>query len=318
MKKILIIIMLLLLTGCRDYHELQDLGIVSSIYIDYDNEYKVDVEISNDESSKHFKGHGINLDDALNNTLENTFKFLYYNHMDAIILTPRVPIDQTLQYLARNPNINNTFYVIISDDEEILKIKQTGKTLKSIANRYDYDTFFEVTKNIYDLKKDFVLPNYKDGYIDSLALVKNNQIFSYLDNNQIQIYRMLMGKTDSYITGSIKNKDYTVTINEVKIKYDIKDKITLNITLSLAISEFNCDIDLLKNEDIKKFQSITEKNIKEEIVKFIDYLKDNETDILNINNRIINKKKNIDEVFYKYDFNVNVKSNINKKGLILK
>lgn len=42
MKKIILLFMLLLLTGCKDYTEINDLGIISGMIIDYkDNKYEI-------------------------------------------------------------------------------------------------------------------------------------------------------------------------------------------------------------------------------------------------------------------------------------
>ena len=54
MKKILIIILTLLLcTGCYDYKEINDLAIISAIGVDYENdEYVITLEILNDQIDK--------------------------------------------------------------------------------------------------------------------------------------------------------------------------------------------------------------------------------------------------------------------------
>ena len=54
MKKIILILLLLTLTGCKDYTEINDLAIVSGIIIDYvDNKYEITSElIINDKESE--------------------------------------------------------------------------------------------------------------------------------------------------------------------------------------------------------------------------------------------------------------------------
>ena len=53
MKKIILIIALFLLTGCYDYKEINNLGIISAIGIDYqDDEYNVTLEVLNDQADK--------------------------------------------------------------------------------------------------------------------------------------------------------------------------------------------------------------------------------------------------------------------------
>ena len=53
MKKIILIIFLFLLTGCYDYKEINNLGIVSAIGIDFkDDEYIITLEVLNDQINK--------------------------------------------------------------------------------------------------------------------------------------------------------------------------------------------------------------------------------------------------------------------------
>ena len=49
MKKILLVLMCLMMCGCYDYKELNQISIIGGIGIDYDNEYIVSLEIINDK-----------------------------------------------------------------------------------------------------------------------------------------------------------------------------------------------------------------------------------------------------------------------------
>ena len=52
MKKILIVLVVIftlsLTTGCYNYIELSDLGVVSSMLVDYDDEYKINCPLCNE------------------------------------------------------------------------------------------------------------------------------------------------------------------------------------------------------------------------------------------------------------------------------
>ena len=53
MKKIILIILLLTLSGCYDYKEINDLAIITAIGIDHkDEEYKITLEVLNDQGDK--------------------------------------------------------------------------------------------------------------------------------------------------------------------------------------------------------------------------------------------------------------------------
>ena len=53
MKKIILLILLLTLSGCYDYKEINDLAIITAIGVDYeDEEYKITLEVLNDQGDK--------------------------------------------------------------------------------------------------------------------------------------------------------------------------------------------------------------------------------------------------------------------------
>ena len=44
--------------------------------------------------------------------------FKYY-HLNAVLLTENVDIHEVLLYLIRNPQINNSFYVVLTESKEV-------------------------------------------------------------------------------------------------------------------------------------------------------------------------------------------------------
>ena len=93
MKKIILILIIFLLTGCYDYNELNDLEIISSIIVDYkDNEYKVHLEVVNtNENGEHgsyfLSGSGKNLESALNNVYFQSAQTPFYSKLNAFIIS---------------------------------------------------------------------------------------------------------------------------------------------------------------------------------------------------------------------------------------
>ena len=94
MKKILIIILTLLLcTGCFDYKEINDLAIINAIGVDYENdEYVITLEILNDQIDKDSSkitsytkvGRGKNLTSAIENAADKLSKQLIFNHVKVL------------------------------------------------------------------------------------------------------------------------------------------------------------------------------------------------------------------------------------------
>ena len=92
MKKIILIIILLLLCGC-DYKELNSLGIVTMITIDYkDNSYITNVELLNINKNSNnksiiVKGKGKTLKEALDNAEDYSEYIFSYSHLYTIIIS---------------------------------------------------------------------------------------------------------------------------------------------------------------------------------------------------------------------------------------
>ena len=91
MKKIIIIVLVLLLTGCTSYTELNDLSIVNTMGIDYSDNYKVYISVKNSKNKEDiFSSINSNLDKAINDiylsllplsfiSFFNRFHFCFYN-----------------------------------------------------------------------------------------------------------------------------------------------------------------------------------------------------------------------------------------------
>ena len=121
MKKRLIIILLLpvLLTGCWNYSELNEIAIATGISIDWeDDKYKLTALISNAQktegSSKEgeaqitvFEGTGKTMTEALKNIELKLPKELYLKHISIIIIGEELAkkgVGNILDYLIRDPN----------------------------------------------------------------------------------------------------------------------------------------------------------------------------------------------------------------------
>ena len=126
MKKLIIMfITMFLLTGCYNYHELETIGITSSILFDYvDDKYNVTVEIIDESKPATFKGDGKSISEALERAREDSGKLLTFYHLNAVILTRNVNIQDILFYLIRNPQVNDTFYIVLTDATDIYDEKE--------------------------------------------------------------------------------------------------------------------------------------------------------------------------------------------------
>lgn len=324
MKKIIILfITMTFLTGCYNYHELETLGITSSILFDYiDDKYNLTIEIIEESKPVTFKGEGKSISEALERALRSSGKMLSYYHLNTVILTRNVDIKDILFYLIRNPQVNNTFYIVLTDSTDIFSEEEdTGKKISDILKRNKSYTFFELSKTLVDDKVDLVLPVIDENLsVQSMMPYSKFKLTKEMDLNKIEIYRILLKESGSFIEGVCPNgKDFfEINTNQVDTKIKVKDKIIFDIDLESSISEFNCNIDTTDIKNINKLQDIINKKILDETYDLIKELQNNNADILGINRYIYQHNHNLDKDWLNYNYEINVNTHINKKGLILK
>lgn len=143
MKKILLIITLLItITGCSKYRELNELSIISTITIAYeDNEYHLVLqeilpekgENKVDYNYKYHESKSKSLDKAFNNIIGNSPKYIYLEKVQNVIIAEdeKEKITKTFfKYLKKNKDINPESNYIIS--------KNSLKKVLEISNDYNY------------------------------------------------------------------------------------------------------------------------------------------------------------------------------------
>ena len=127
MKKILIIILSLILTGCWNYRELNEYAIATGLAIDIkDNEYEVSLLFANGKKNKNeenqinvLSGTGNTIYEAINNIGLSTPKEIYISHLSVVIISDEVAkkgVKPILDYLLREPQSNENFYIILSKE----------------------------------------------------------------------------------------------------------------------------------------------------------------------------------------------------------
>ena len=128
MKKIVLVIILLFLTGCYDYKELNPIAIIGGTSIDKkDNNYIVKIQVinpqnvkesssSNDTSFVIYEGISNNLQEAYRKITNDSPRFTYSDHMQVLFLGENIlkeDFSEVMDFLMRNPSVRNDFYVLI-------------------------------------------------------------------------------------------------------------------------------------------------------------------------------------------------------------
>ena len=134
MKKIFLLIpIIFIFCGCRDYKELNDIAIVSGMSIDKkDNKYKISILVANSKDSDGAQKEGVagtavysttskSMADAIKN-LDNILpKKIYLGHLGIVIISDEVArdgINNITDYFFRNPETTKGFYIIMTKENE--------------------------------------------------------------------------------------------------------------------------------------------------------------------------------------------------------
>lgn len=148
MKKVILsLIILLCLTGCWNYNELNDYSIVSGVAIDKDgDEYEASVLISNSPKSNSsesnssqsqvviYSGKGDSIFSALKQIGLISPKELYFGSFSILVISEDVAkqgIDGAIDFFVRYPNARKNFYVVLSKDT---KAKDTLKIMTPLSS----------------------------------------------------------------------------------------------------------------------------------------------------------------------------------------
>jgi len=127
MKKILLIIIFLLLTGCGKYTDLNNLAIIKSIGISHNDTYTIYAQIidnitkDNEVQVKVIKSSDSSLDNAIQKIKLQVNKEIYFSHLDLIIFDYNLKnnnYQEIIKYFINNNRFRNDFLCIFSKNIE--------------------------------------------------------------------------------------------------------------------------------------------------------------------------------------------------------
>ena len=347
MKKIILIIFILLLYGCSDYTEINDLAVVTGISIDYkDEEFNVSVQIILD--SKESK---IGVYSAKSKTIEGSLaeisklcnKELFFSNLKVLIVSNNLLKNNInyYDYFLRESESKMNYYVYVVDDEiynDLLNVNNDKegsslyleKLMKFNERVFSSSTPLNFAKLLQNLLEYGINPVYpsitiKDNngenvlYLDKLITFNNDNKMTELNDNEAIIYNILTNNTNTTVINvNCNNDDYfALILEDVSTSYDFKNKtFTYNIEATSKINTYHCDYKLTDDETIPKLEKLAQKYINNEANNLLELVKKNENDFLGIGNYIYkhNTKffdfKNKDWDKYIKNIDVKVKSNI--------
>ena len=145
-KLLLLIIPVLLLTGCYNYNELNELALCTGMAIDYeDDKYVVTYMIARSEqtnqdnntstaSTTTYEGKGKNISEAIQEINRICPKKTYIGHLNVIVISEDLAkkgLQNMLDYLLREPESRKTFFLILARN---VKASDTLKILSPLES----------------------------------------------------------------------------------------------------------------------------------------------------------------------------------------
>ena len=346
MKKIILLLIILLATsGCYDYQEINNIGIVVGIGIDYqDDKYIMTYELLNiqkseDNSEVQNKSYTIEADgdtlvDAKINTEKKIAKTVSFGHLEVLLISENLAnygVSDIADFFLRNNDITNNFYIILSKDtlpHDVLNFKSKTEQINSSViinllkadntseNIYTKDQFDYQMARIKDNLSDIVIPSItlKDNIeISDLAAFQGDKLKYYLDKDDGDIYGLILSK--------IKNNTFindigSIEINHKKTSISLKDNIlNINLKIIAKIEKLDeKDLNLKNAEDIIKIENSFTDLLDKQINEFIKNARKENCDLLGVKRLMWLKNPDTYLNNSNIDYKINIDLKINRGG----
>lgn len=338
------------MTGCSNYHELNDLAIVSAIGIEKEEEkFKVTLELyrevkegnSAKEESTTIEGTGKTIDEAINNSSLMSETLLYFSHIQAIIIDgdyAKEGISKMIDYLSRNTEFSFVSYVVVTEDKkpsEILSKKDIdnkiiGKAIASIFNiteqnssNFVYSKYYDFLSIYVNERQDLYVPilKVKDKklLVEDMVVFKDDQVVKKLDALNTKTFSLLINNSDSlFYKLNYEEQQVVLRIYEGKTKYKIRDgKIVIDINIISDIDEVDGNIDTLDEKVISKLEKKLENAVKNDVNDLVSTLKEVDSDALGLQDVAYDNYGKSEKSWKNYEIEVKVNNQITKKGLLM-
>ena len=289
MKKIKYLILLFpffIFTGCTSYTELNELGIVSLLGIDYqDQTYHLYMNIVEgnqedgvlEKESIFYEAEAKTLSQAFQKLYLKSNKKIYLSHMDCLLLSENAintHLKDIIIYLLNQRDTRNNFELVQTESnmKEIFQKRMESKDLMDLIKTNEQYmgttksiTFEEFLEEILIDKNTFLpLVSYeKEFEIKGISLIQNFKILDYLSPNDTILINILKNKIHQAIY-----QNTTIYKNQTNLTYQ-KNQVTFHIQMEV-------------NKKSQNFQKELEQRFK----KLIHQYQEREYDILKLSYRM--------------------------------
>lgn len=345
-KGIILLLIILLMSGCYDYVEIDDLVIISGMVIDYkDNKYEISSQIIENEAKTKVKVYTTTcntIDECIFKLSKLSNKDIFISHLKVLILTENTINNKKdyYDYFLRDTKSKMNFFVYYADSKyakDILNIYKEDngsalyiKDLMTFNNKIFSSSsplsFLDLMFKIKEPGIDPIYPNIviqnnneeKVLYLENLIAFDNKGKKIILNENNGIMYNILTNKLyKTVIDIPCDNKNFSIVIDNSNTKYHLnKNTIYLTVKTKSKISSYSCKYDLDNPKNIDKLSNLANKYLKKEINKLIDIQDNNDIDFLGLGLNIYKHNKKLFKSNEKYKTIINVDTTINSIGEI--
>lgn len=299
-KIVLLPILLFFFTGCINYTELNELGIIETMGIEKVNDTflvtlnMIDAKKNEDdeeEMRKFYEATGSTISEAIDNIYLKSSKKIYLSHLEVLLLSQDVLEDDlslTIDFFLKNDEARGSFLTVMVKDcspKEILSDTTHTSSIQDLIsiNEEEYGitsfiTFEDFARRMLEDGYDPLLPVIKldQGMIeaDGYAYFKDQTKISFLTKEESRIYNILENKGKN-LTFSFSNHDIVVRSEYINTKKKVKkDHFTY---------EIDGNIMLISNRLDKRQQEVLEQcedYLTQQIVLLLEKAKTEKTNFL--------------------------------------
>lgn len=276
MKKIFLILILFLFTGCSSYIELNDLAIINAIGIEkVNNTYKMYASIIMETDKETttpkttiYEVTGVNLNDMLNQLTLTLNKKIYLSHLDLFLLNDTIKTQEfteIINFFLNNNETREDFLVICSKNIKELLEKTNYGEINDLVEINRQEASQAIYTTMYDVINNFTLQ--EPIYFTNLEITEHVKIKGlkvFLNNNYQEIL-----ENDSLFLNYLLNN-----INTYKYNYSCQDNKFLYLNILASTTNENEKEFFIANE----LKVITNDcNLKKDEINniFTNYLKTN-------------------------------------------
>lgn len=353
MKKLILLLAIpLLMSGCYDYNQLNDLAIISGIAIDYESdEFKVTFEIISTKKEGETSGSnrtyyvtstGDTIVEAFTTSANKIDKIPYFEHVEIVVFSKDVAerhIEDCIDYLIRTERLRNEFYAAIAEDsaEDLLTSSTKDHPIVSSYlvellefNNETYNSAYYVqfTKTVNSMLsdgEDAMLPVFKvededNIELSGLGIFKDYELAHIFNTEEASVVNLLNNFNVESIHFNMtcdNDKNIVIAVYDGDVKVEPKNGLlNVSATLSARISENNCDYDLKKTETYLELEQEFTRIIESKMNEVLRELQKAKSNALNIGRSYYNEYRIPDFYFWtKQNIKYDINLKINKKGL---